>query len=137
MHQRSINRLVYTLNAARALKLKSIKVPMNKISFILLEIFDRLGVIRSFNTLEITEKHKDKIQVFFKYKYFDENVFIKMVIISKETKRVYLSFVKLLKFKEKHFGCILILSTRSGILTDYDCIKIKQGGEVLLKIIVS
>jgi len=136
MHQRSINRLIYTLNAAKALKVKSIKVPMNRISYILLDILERLGVIRSFSPLAFSVKDKDKILVRFKFKYLDENVFSKIVIISKETRRVYLSFIKLLKFKEKHFGCILIISTRSGIFTDYECIRRKQGGEVLLKVIV-
>jgi ribosomal protein S8 len=126
----NIGKLLYSLNAGKQAHFKTIKVQCNRVVMVLLEIFENIGIIRGFSV----NTEFNFIMVYLKYNKFDTNMILNIKQVSKSTKRVYITLMHLLKIKEKRGACMLILSTNKGILLDYDCIKHKLGGEVLMRI---
>jgi len=129
MYRCPIGKLLYTLNSARQVRFRTIKVPHTVINLRILEILEDIGVIRSFSIRENLG-----CIVSFKYSKQDEPVFFNIKQVSKQTNRVYVSVEQLLKIKDRYDAGFFILSTTKGILTDYECIQNQIGGEVLIKI---
>jgi ribosomal protein S8 len=130
MSKSNIGKLLYSINSGKQAHFKTVKIQSNRITMILLELFENIGIIRGFSFHE----ESGSILVYLKYKKYDFNMFLNIKQISKSTKRIYVSLIQLLKIKEKHGACIFILSTTKGILVDKDCIKFKLGGEVLIQV---
>ena len=129
MYRSTIGKLLYTLNSARQLRFRTIKVPYTVINFKILEILEYVGVIRGFHIQD-----NWGCLVSLKYTRQDACIFFNIKQVSKQTKRVYVNLTQLLKMKDRYGGGFFILSTKKGILVDYECIQHKIGGEVLLKI---
>jgi len=129
MYRCSIGKLLYTLNSARQVRFRTIKVPYTVINLRILEILEDIGVIRGFLI-----RPEIGCIVKFKYTLQDSPIFFNIKQVSKQTKRVYVNITQLLKMKDRYGAGFFILSTPKGILTDYECIQRQIGGEVLVKI---
>jgi ribosomal protein S8 len=92
-----------------------------------LKILYQLGIIKDF------EIKDDYIMIFLKYNK-GRTIFKKLKVISLPSKRVYVDLIKLAKLKDKSGGSFYILSTGKGLRTDFECLLLKMGGEVLLKV---
>ena len=69
-----------------------------------------------------------KIQVFLKF-WGPKSVLQNLKIVSRPQKRVFLRWQSLARVYNKHE--LLVLSTSQGVLSHYDCLKAKLGGEIL------
>lgn len=75
-----------------------------------------------------TNSQQVKIQVFLKF-WGPKSVLQNLKIISRPQKRVFLRWQTLTRIYNKHE--LLVLSTPRGVLSHYDCLKAKLGGEIL------
>ena len=125
-----IGDFVARLNIAKDHHQKSIIISYSKIILILLKMFEELGIIRGFYILDQT-----KIEVYLKYNK-SKCVFSNIKIVSKPSRRIYVDIIKLIKYKNKYQGEILIMSTNEGVLFDLECIKRNIGGEIILRIVI-
>jgi small subunit ribosomal protein S8 len=75
-----------------------------------------------------TNSRQIKIQVFLKF-WGPKSVLQNLKIVSRPQKRVFLRWQALTRIYNKHE--LLVLSTPQGVLSHYDCLKAKIGGEIL------
>jgi len=120
------------LNIARQGHMISIKVEFCKITLRLLDMFEELGIIRGYKILY----DENKIKVFLKYTSGSVGIFFKLSLVSSSSKRVYVDLMHLVKLKENKGSTIFIISTPYGILFDSECLMLKVGGEVLIKVVL-
>ena len=125
-----ISDFISRLNIARRNKLKTLIINPTKIVLELLNIFEKLGIIRGYIMLD-----NYKIEVMLRY-HRSQCAFKHLTVMSKPSKRIYVNLLKLHKYKEKYAGDVLLLSTSKGLMLDADCLKINQGGLLLLRISV-
>lgn len=130
MYNYTLSDFIGRLNVARRKHLKSIIIKPSKIVLSLLKIFEEMGIIRGYHILET-----DEIEVLLKY-VESKCVFRNLIVVSKPSRRVYVDILNLYKTKELYAGSFLILSTSKGFMLDIDCFKERQGGEVLLRVLV-
>jgi|SRR6185312_1779718 len=128
MYNYNLSDFIARLNVAKRKHLKTIRIKPSNVVFLLLKIFEEIGIIRGYIILDTNE-----IEVLMKYSR-SRCAFSSLVVISKPSKRIYVNMLKLFKLKELHAGSILVLSTSKGFMLDVDCLKERQGGVVLLKI---
>jgi len=122
-----ISDFIARINIARKTRTKTILVTSTKVNLKLLVIFEELGIITGYHILD------DKTEVIMKY-YQGRSVIINLTVLSKPSRRIYVSLLGLHKFKEKYSSDIMILSTSKGIMLDIECIKKKRSGLLLLRI---
>jgi ribosomal protein S8 len=117
------------MNNAKRNRVMHINIPNSKLNLETLELFYRIGLIRSFNLIDDNEK----IRVYLKF-VSGRSVFKKIKLVSLPSKRVYLSLIKLSKLRNKHSIVVFIVSTKNGLKIDTECLYYKMSGEILLKI---
>jgi len=122
-----ISDFIAKLNIARRNRLKTIIIIPSKIIFELLKIFEDLGIIIGYHIIN------DKVEIILKY-HESKCAFTHLTVLSKPSRRIYVSLLDLYKFKEKYSSDIMVLSTSKGVMLDVDCIKNKQTGLLLLRI---
>ena len=124
-----ISDFISRLNVAKKNRLKTLIIaPPSKIVLEFLKIFENLGIIRGYQILD-----NYKIEIFLRYNR-GRCAFIHLTVLSKPSKRVYVTLIKLHKLKEKYPNDILLLSTSKGLMLDVECLEQKKGGLVLLRI---
>jgi ribosomal protein S8 len=125
-----ISTLIAQLNLGSLCRLRYIIINNSKITFDIIHLLYKEGVIR----LYILKK--TKILVFFKY-FKGCNLF-KFKIISKPSKRIYMSLNKLsLNFSKNNFSGFFVISTPNGLMTSNTCLLYKYlSGEVLFKVFI-
>lgn len=127
------NMLTGIKNAGKVRK-DSITIPYSKMKTSILEVLKKEGFIKTFEVLDIG-KNKKNLKIVLEYTGKHPNVFPRINDIdrvSKLSKRVYLGYRDLRKFK---FGKgLVVLSTPKGILTGKEARKELCGGEVLFNI---
>ena|ERR1700744_1403002 len=125
-----LSTLIAQLNLGSLCRLRYIIINNSKLTFDIIQLLYKEGVIR----LYILEK--TKILVFFKY-FKGCNLF-KFKIISKPSKRIYMSLNKLsLKFSKNNFSGFFVISTSNGLMTSNTCLLYKYlSGEVLFKVFI-
>jgi ribosomal protein S8 len=131
MYNYTLSDFIARINVARRKHLKSIRIKPSKIVLSLLKIFEEIGIIRGYYILEDI----NEIEVLMKYAN-SRCVFNNLIVVSKPSRRIYANMLNLRKLKEKYAGEVLILSTSKGFLIDVDCFKERQGGVVLLRVIL-
>jgi len=90
--------------------------------------------VESKNLKNLAVSNFNKGSVFLKY-IGGEPALLSIEIISKQSRRVYMSVVEIERFLRKEgFGRILILSTNKGLLTHAQAIHQQVGGEVVCAI---
>jgi ribosomal protein S8 len=129
MYKSNIGKLLYTINSARQIRLKTVKVPYTSLNLRILELLEHIGLIRGFFI-----KENQGCVITFKYTKQDSPLFFNIKQVSKETKRIYVNLTQLLKIKDRYGAGVFIISTQKGLFFDYECINYKIGGEILLKI---
>ena len=96
----------------------------------ILDILEKEGFIKYYKYTK--KKQGIVLQIFLKYMANNRNVINHINLVSKPSRRAYISIQSLWGVK-KGFG-LYILSTSKGILTDTDARLLHQGGELLLSI---
>jgi len=125
-----ISDLVASLNVAKQGHLKRVRLNYNDTILIVLKKLQDLGLI---GRLKI--KDKKKIEIYIKYAGIGAKcVFHKIYVISKPSKKVYLDLVKFEKFKWKSYADIYLVSTKLGLLTNFECYLYRVSGEIICKI---
>jgi len=130
MFNYTLSDFIARLNVAKRKHLKTIRIKPSNIVFSLLKIFEEIGIIRGYYVLDTNE-----IEVLMKYSS-SRCAFNNLIVLSKPSRRIYVNMLNLYKLKELHSGSILILSTSKGYMLDINCLKERQGGVVLLKVIL-
>lgn len=118
------------LNIGCIRRLRYIKVDYSKISIKIVRLLYEEGVIRLFLL------KNNKIFIFFKY-FKGLNLF-KFKLISKPSKRVYLSLRKLsLNYNKNNFSGFYVLSTSFGLMTSNNSLLSSHvSGEILFKVYI-
>lgn len=130
MYNYTLSDFIARLNVAKRKHLKTLIIKPSNLVFILLKMFEEIGIIRGY---EMLDDYKIEVQL----KYSSSRcAFHKLVVVSKPSKRIYVDLLKLHKIKEIYASNILILSTDSGFMLDVDCLKNRKGGLVLLRIVL-
>jgi ribosomal protein S8 len=130
MYNYTLSDFIGRLNVAKRKHMKSIIIKPSKIVFSLLKIFEDMGIIRGYYMLET-----DEIEVLLRY-VESKCAFRHLVVVSKPSRRIYVDMLNFHKTKELYAGSFLILSTSKGFMLDINCVKERQFGEVLLRIIM-
>jgi small subunit ribosomal protein S8 len=129
-----IANMLSSIKNAGLVKRDSITVPHSSIKASILEVLKREGFIKTFDIIE-TGKTKKEIKIVLEYVGKHPHVSPRVndiARVSKLSKRVYLGYRDLHKFK---FGKgLIIVSTPKGILTNKEARKELVGGEVLFNI---
>lgn len=129
-----IANMLTSIKNAGLVKKDHIFVPHSKIKASILEVLKKEGFIKTFEVISLPN-NKSKLKIVLDYTGKHPNVFPKINDIervSKLSKRVYLGYRDLHKFK---FGKgLVIVSTPKGILTGKEARKELVGGEVLFNI---
>ena len=120
-------------NGQKARKLE-ITIPNTKLNERILKILVAEGYIRGFS-----KNHNNLINVFLKYSS-ERPVISKIQPVLSYNLNKYISFNGLLKRRKEldngHKGLeTFVLTTSQGILSDYECLKRKIGGQLLIKIL--
>lgn len=127
------NMLTSIKNAGKARR-DSITVPHSRMKASILEVLKKEGFIKTYEVLE-SGKNKKSLRIVLEYTGKHPSVFPRINDIervSKLSKRVYLGYRDLRKFK---FGKgLVVLSTPKGILTGAEARKELCGGEILFNI---
>ena len=123
-----VSDFIAKLNIAKRNKLKTIIINPTRMILELLNSFEKLGIIRGYIIND-----ENKIEVMLRY-HRSKCVFNHLYVVSKPSRRIYVSLLKLHKYKEKYSSDILLLLTSKGIMFDHDCLKNKLGGQILLRI---
>lgn len=126
--------MLTSIKNAGKVKRDSITIPHSALKASILEVLKNEGFIKTFEVLE-TGKNKKSLKLILEYTGKHPNVLPKINDIervSKLSKRIYLGYRDLRKFK---FGKgLVVLSTPKGILTGKEARKELCGGEVLFNI---
>ncbi len=103
----------------------------SKIIVSFLNLMKDEGYIEDFEEFE-ERKGVKRIKVSLKY-YNDHPVIEKIEVVSKPSQRVYKSYKDL----QKVYGGLgmMIVSTSKGLLSDFDAVKMKLGGEILCNVL--
>jgi small subunit ribosomal protein S8 len=129
-----IANMLTSIKNAGKVKRDSITIPHSALKASILEVLKNEGFIKTFEVLE-TGKNKKSLKLILEYTGKHPNVLPKINDIervSKLSKRIYLGYRDLRKFK---FGKgLVVLSTPKGILTGKEARKELCGGEVLFNI---
>ena len=129
-----IANMLSSIKNAGIVKRDSIVVPHSSIKASILEVLKREGFIKTFEIID-AGKNKKELKIVLEYVGKHPNVAPRVNNIervSKLSKRVYLGYRDLHKFK---FGKgLIIVSTPKGILTNKEARKELVGGEVLFNI---
>ncbi len=129
----SLNDSIVRIKNGYKARKKEINLHKSKLCIDVLKILRQEGYIRGFKI------EKNSITVLLKY--FQDKAIIKDIIsyspLNVKTIISYKQLKQLCANKEKRINglSLNILSTPLGILSDYDCIKNKSGGKLLLMII--
>ena len=121
------NLLTQLKNASKVRK-KFIFFSKNKFSYNLLKVLYREGLISSFKI--ISTSNLLKIQL--KYSSSGKSCFNNVVFISKPGNSTYYSYFDLCKLSTS--TGLFLISTKEGILTNQQCIRIRSGGTVICHI---
>ena len=132
MQSSSIPIFLSKLNIARQGHFSSVRVEHTVITLRLLQMFEKVGIIRGYHI----KYSENKIKVMLRYVTGSFNIFIKIKQVSKPSKRIFVDIMHLQKLKEKGGNNIYIISTSYGLMFDSECLLYNTGGEVLLKIII-
>jgi len=102
--------------------------------FQVLNIMRKIGVIRAFSYMESNDPKKKKSSciIYLKYDSVGVSVMDTVFLISKPSRRVYLSAAAL--WQPQSTVGFLVLSTTQGILTIGEARQLNVGGEVLFGI---
>lgn len=118
-----LSRLLYAYKSNKGY----INIPRSRYALLILDIFMRKGFIQSYKVIS------SKIIVVYLVYYEGRALFTGFKMISKPSKRVYMSYInirsKLLKRR------LVVISTDKGLLTSMECIAFKKGGEVLFELV--
>ncbi len=129
-----IANMLSSIRNAGFVKRDSIIVPFSKIKASILEVLKKEGFIKTFEVID-EGNNKKKLKIVLEYVGKHPNVAPRINNIervSKLSKRVYLGYRDLHKFK---FGKgLIVVSTPKGILTNKEARKELVGGEVLFNI---
>src|SRR3954468_3152249 len=110
--------LISRIKVAYKCNLISVKVLKNKMSINFLYLIYKIGLIRGFYILE----NENNILVYLKYKNKRPAIF-NIDLVSKPSKRVYLSLNVLSRYYRKHaISQFYIISTSRGLITSNDAI---------------
>ncbi len=129
-----IANMLSSIRNAGFVKRDSIIVPFSKIKASILEVLKREGFIKTFEVIDMGN-NKKTLKIVLEYVGKHPNVAPRIndiARVSKLSKRVYLGYRDLHKFK---FGKgLIVVSTPKGILTNKEARKELVGGEVLFNI---
>jgi len=119
-----------SLNVAKQGHMKRIRLNYTKTTLLLLRKMQYLGILGKIKVLD-----KEKVEIYMKYSGIGPKcAFNKIIVVSKPSKRVYLDLVKFEKFKWLSYADIYLVSTKIGLLTNFECYIYKVSGEILCKI---
>jgi len=127
--QHSIWKMYATINNGLLARKKSVIHPQKNICTNVLKVMYKEGYINGFRTYPLDTRC---FEIFFKY-HGGKPVINKIQSISKPGRRVYVSVDTLWKLETSLLT--IIVSTSKGILSDKQCRKFSQGGEVLCVIV--
>jgi len=123
-----VSDFVNNLIKAKEEKVKSIVVRPTTINKYLLKFFDNLGIINGY----YPAKKLHLIEVFIKY-YNEEND-LDFNALSLPSERFEFDFEGLEFLKDTYPNYTYLLATAEGLMLDVDCLDLKIGGVILLKI---
>ncbi len=115
-------------NGQRA-RLPMVKANASKLVVNVLEVMKKEGYIRNYNI--VTENNKSSVDI--ELKYFEGEPVIKNIRCLSRPGRRYYRAIRALPKVQNGLG-ISILSTSSGVMSDYDARQANVGGEVLCSI---
>ena len=120
---------VTQLNLAMCRNVTSVKIVRTEMGLRLTHLLYKQGVFRSYKILP------DVIQIFLKYDD-GEHVIYKLSLVSKPSKRVYLTLSNLSRLYNQHdFAGFYVISTVKGLFTSDICLLYGHiSGEILLKV---
>lgn len=129
----SISTFLTSIRNAVKVKKPFIEIYVNKITLEILKILKSEGFIIDYNL--ITNK---KYKIFFKYiGWWDYKSYIHEITrISKPSKPIFSSYLTFNKYipNLKFNNGIAIISTSHGLMSHYEAINLKKGGEILFYI---
>jgi ribosomal protein S8 len=122
--------LISQLNLGSMRRLRYTSINYTKLILEIIKILYKEGIIRLYVI------KADKILVYLKY--FRSCHLFKFKLISKPSKKIYLTLSKLaLLYNKNNLSGIYIISTPHGLLTSNDCLLYKHiSGEILFKVYI-
>lgn len=129
-----ISNMIISIKNGGLVKKDSILVPHSKIKESILSILKKEGFIKTFQVIDL-DKNKKQIKIVLEYTGKHPNIYPRIndvKRISKLSKRVYLGYRNIRKYKFGHG--LVIISTPKGILSGDEARKELCGGEVLFNI---
>jgi len=108
--------VVNRINSGNRHRVKNVELRANKSTMELLFVLQELGLIKGF---KIINKHK--IIVTLRY-YRGHQIFFKLNLVSKPSKRIYWSMHRLYKEVDKQNSLIYVISTKQGLFLGSECI---------------
>lgn len=122
--------VVNRINVSNRHRVKSVELGLNKMTLEIVKVLQDLGLIRGYKMLS-----NRKIVVSLRY-VNGHQIFYKLQLVSKPSKRVYWNMHRLYKEVDKQNALIYIISTKEGLLIGSDCLWRSLSGEVLIKILL-
>jgi len=128
MYNFGLGDCISRLNAARASRLKTVKIHNTKVNQLFLKCLVDTGVIAG-----VFMRNKDFLIVFFKY---NKRIcsFKRIKLISKPGKKIYWNLTAISRNIEKSSSSLIIVSTTKGMLLGTDCLWLGQGGEPIAEV---
>jgi ribosomal protein S8 len=109
------------------LKKKIVKLKLNKYQLKLIKSLIKINIIKF-----VKKKSNSNFIIYLNY-LNEKPIFQNIINIYKPSKPILVSF-KLLKNMTNKHKIILILNTNKGLLTNFEAIQLKIGGQLLLKL---
>ncbi|WGH25027.1 MAG: 30S ribosomal protein S8 [Candidatus Shikimatogenerans bostrichidophilus] len=127
----TIGNFLTLIRNAYNVKKKNVKANYSKININITKVLYNNNYIKSYKLYRINNKKYNKIKIYLKY-INNKSVIINIKRISKPSLRKYLKYKNIKKILNG-YG-ISIISTSLGVMTGYEAVKRKIGGEILCTI---
>jgi small subunit ribosomal protein S8 len=108
---------------------ETVDIPYSNIKFSISKILKEEGYVRNYKTF-VDEGRKKFLKVYISYDENSRSVITGLKTISKPGRRVYAKVSDMPRLRNR--TGIVVISTSKGLMTDWNAIKNKVGGEPLL-----
>jgi len=108
----------------------AVDVPNSKLKREIVRILKQYNFIR--DTVELPDKRQGILRIYLRYAQGDEPVILGLDRVSKPGIRKYIS-AEDVRLSTHNTQGITVLSTSSGVMSNYEAAKKKIGGEILLR----
>jgi ribosomal protein S8 len=122
MHIKIIN----NIKLSQKYKKGVLRLKLNKHELNIIKILIKVNIIK------FVKRDEDIFNIYLNY-FNQKPIFQNITIISKPSKPVFISY-KMLKHITLKYKFILIINTNKGVLTNFEALKNKLGGVLMIKL---